>query len=87
VAEVVYMLCALMSFACAWMLFRGYRTSQTRLLLWASVSFALIAAVNIFLFVDLGLFPDIDLHGPLWRNFLGAISGSVLLVGLIWELT
>lgn len=86
-AETVYMLCALMSFVCAWMLFCGYRFSKTNLLLWASISFMLIAGVNIFLFFDMAILPALDLQGPFWRNLLSAISGSVLLVGLIWELT
>jgi hypothetical protein len=86
-AEAVYMLCAVMSFLCALMLYRGYRFSKTNLLLWSSVSFALIAAVNMFLFFDMAVVPNLDLNGPFWRNLLGAASGSVLLIGLIWELT
>jgi hypothetical protein len=85
--ELVYMLCALLSIACAVMLFRGYRVSKTSLLLWSSVSFALIALINMFLFFDMAIVPELDLHGPFWRNLLGAFAGSVLLVGLIWELT
>ena len=86
-AELVYMLCAAMSFACAVMLFRGYRMSKTRLLLWSSISFTLLAVVNMFLFFDMAVVPNLDLNGPFWRNAVSAVSGSVLLVGLIWELT
>jgi hypothetical protein len=37
--------------------------------------------------VDLILLPDLDFHGVFWRNFLSASSGTLLLFGLIWELT
>jgi len=86
-AELVYMLCAVMSLMCALMLLRGYHYSKTRLLLWASISFTLIAVINMFLFFDMAVVPNLDLNGPFWRNVLGAISGTVLMVGLIWELT
>jgi len=86
-AEVVYLLCAILGIACTLLLFRHYRQSKNNLLLWAALSFAFIACNNIFLFVDLAIFPQIFLHGPFWRNVLGAASGSILLFGLIWELT
>ena len=86
-AEVVYLLCACLSFLCALMLARGYQNTGTKLLLWAAISFTLMALNNIFLFVDLALLPDMNLNGPFWRNLLGASSGAVLLGGLIWELT
>lgn len=86
-AEIVYLLCAGMSFICTGLLFRGYHNTKTKLLLWAAVSFAFMTMNNVFLFVDLVLLPDLNLNGPFWRNSLGASSGVVLLAGLIWELT
>ncbi|RYZ84647.1 MAG: hypothetical protein EOP06_17705 [Proteobacteria bacterium] len=86
-AEFVYLLCAVMSLICAAMLFRGFRMNRTNLLLWASASFALIAVMNVFLFLDLAIIPDVELQGSFWRNLLGAFSGTILLTGLIWELT
>src|SRR4051794_27684850 len=86
-AEIVYLLCAVLSLVCAGMLLRGYLKSRTTLLLWSALCFAFIAANNIFLFVDLAMLPDLDLHGPFWRSFLAAGGGSVLLFGLIWEIT
>lgn len=86
-AEIVYLLCASLSFLCTVMLFRGYHHTGTKLLLWTAFSFTLMALNNIFLFVDLALLPELNLNGPFWRNFLGASSGVVLLCGLIWELT
>jgi hypothetical protein len=86
-AESVYLICAGLSILCTFMLFRGYANTGTKLLLWTAVSFALMALNNIFLFVDLALLPELNLNGPFWRNILGAASGSVMLCGLIWELT
>lgn len=86
-AEAVYLLCAAMSFICALMLLKGYLKNRTSLLLWSALCFGFVACNNIVLFVDLALFPTMDIHGPLWRNLLSAIGGSLLLFGLIWELT
>lgn len=85
--EIVYLLCAVLSLICTFLLFRGYRQTSNRLLLWTALSFALLAANNVLLFVDLSLMPDLDMQGPFWRNFLSASSGGILLGGLIWEVT
>lgn len=86
-AELVYISCALMSILCAAMLFRGFRHSRSQLLLWSSLSFGLLALSNIILFIDMMVVPNIDISGPLLRNVLGALAGSVLLGGLIREMT
>jgi len=87
IAKIVYMLCALGSVGCAFLLVRGYLRDRTRLLLWSSLCFGGLACSNIFLFVDLALFPELNLYGSLGRGLLGAVSGGLLLYGLIWELT
>lgn len=84
-AQIIYMLCAVMSVACCVLLFRSYQLSHTSLLLWSSVCFGFLAANNIFLFVDLVVFPELDIGGPFWRTLSGALAGAVLLFGLIWE--
>lgn len=86
-AEVVYLLCAVMSLICAGMLLRGFVKSRTRLLLWSALCFGFVAANNIVLFVDLALLPSINLYGPFFRNLFSATGGSLLLFGFIWELT
>jgi hypothetical protein len=87
VAEAVYLLCALTSAGCAVLLLRHYAEVRSRrrggLLLWSSVCFAGLALANMVLFVDLVLFPEVDLS--LLRAALGALSSLVLVVGLIWE--
>jgi hypothetical protein len=82
-AEAVYLLCALASLWCAVALFRTYLRRQTRLLLWSSLSFAGLAANNIFLFVDLVLLHQIDLS--LARAAIGAAATLMLVVGLLWD--
>jgi len=83
VAEAVYVLCALTSMVCALLLFRGYRTSRTRLLFWSSISFSGLALHNIVLVLDLVVLPKIDLF--YWRAGIALVSMLVLLYGLVWE--
>jgi hypothetical protein len=83
-ASVVYALCALTSVLCAGLLWRAYRASRARLLLWSSLAFAGLACNNLLLFVDLVVFPTaVDLS--LYRSLMAATSVMVLLLGLIWD--
>ena len=86
-AESIYILCCGLSLACTVMLYRAYKKGPSVLLLWSSACFAMLALNNALLVVDLVVFPDLDFHGWFWRNMLSAGAGSVLLFGLIWELT
>ncbi|WP_141735535.1 DUF5985 family protein [Oligoflexus tunisiensis] len=86
-AEIVYILCALTSALCAVLLVRRYRTTGTKLLLWTSLSFIGLALNNGILLVDTILLPNVDFLGSFWRNLVGACAGSLLLLGLIWEVT
>ncbi|HXE53625.1 MAG TPA: DUF5985 family protein [Tepidisphaeraceae bacterium] len=82
-AEAVYILCAATSIACAVLLWRGYRRSRARFLLWCSVCFIALAANNILLFVDLVLLPNTDLS--LARNLTALLGLVLMLYGLIWD--
>ncbi len=86
-AEWVYILCGLSSIACAISLIRQYRKDCSRLLLFSCLCFAGLALNNTVLVIDLVMLPDADFYGSLWRNAIGTVSGSLLLYGLIWELT
>lgn len=86
-AEIIFLLCAFMSTVCAVALLRGYKKKRSELLFWSGVCFLVLAANNIFLCVDLIVLPDIDLSGPFWRNLTSAVAGSVLLFGLIMEIS
>ena len=82
--ETVYLLCAATSVTCTVLLLRAYRRQRTRLLLWSSLCFVLLALNNTLLFVDLIVVPsDIDLS--IWRSGTALAGVSLLLFGLIWE--
>ena len=82
-ANLVYVLCALTTVACAVLLYRGYRRSHTRLLFWSAVCFVGLAANNLFLIVDLRVVPAIDLSA--WRLVPAVVGVGALIFGLIWE--
>ena len=83
-AEVVYILCALTSVACAVLLFRGWSASRSRLLFWSGLCFAGLAVNNILLFLDLVVFATtVDLR--MVRNLTALGSVAVLVHGLISE--
>ncbi len=83
-AEAVYLLCAATSVACAALLLRAFLLQRTRLLLWSSLCFALLALNNLLLFIDLIIIPDgIDLS--IERSLVALAGIALLLFGLIWE--
>ena len=82
-AEAVYVLCALTSILCAFLLFRGWRKSRTRLLFWSALCFAGLAVNNILLFLDLVIVPHVDLR--ILRSSVALGSLALLIHGLIGE--
>jgi uncharacterized protein DUF5985 len=82
-APVVYMLGTLVTLACGILLLRGYFRGRKRLLLWSGLCFLALAASNLLVFVDLVVFPDIDLYR--WRLSFAAVAMMLLVFGLIWE--
>jgi len=83
IAITVYCLCALTSGICAVLLLRGYRLRRTRLLLWSGLAFSAFGVSNVLLFVDLVIFPEVDLS--MVRNLTTLAGITLLLRGLIWE--
>jgi hypothetical protein len=83
IERVVYLLCAVTSIACAWLLYRGYRESRTKLLFWSGLCFLGLALNNVLLVVDMIILPDADLSLP--RTVTALVAMIVLVVGLIWE--
>lgn len=77
----IYGLCALTSFFCAWLLLRAYWQQQNTLLFWCGVFFALLACNDAFLVVDKLVVPDIDLS--IYRYVVGLVAVGLLLYGLI----
>ena len=82
---IVYMLCLLTSAACAWLLGRSYRRTGTRLLLWSSICFALLAANNLVLVLDLVVWAD-DVDLRLLRQGFALAAVVSLIWGFIWEI-
>ena len=82
-ALAVYLLCAVASLICALLLTRGYRASRMRLLFWGAVCFFVLVATNSLLFIDLIVFPGIDLSS--WRSGITLAAFTLFLYGLIFE--
>jgi hypothetical protein len=82
-AEAVYILCALTSMSCAWLLWRRYLANRTQLLLWSSVCFLGLAINNVILFADLMIVPDTDLS--MLRHVTALLALSAFVYGLIVE--
>lgn len=83
-AEAVYIMCALASLCCAVLLWRGYRRSRARLLLWSALCFAGLTLNNILLFLDKVVYAD----GPdlsTWRACSALVGVTLLIFGLIWD--
>ncbi len=83
IAETIYLLCALASMGTAFLLFRYFRKRRIRLLLWSAVAFAGLAVNNVLVYLDLALFPGIDLSIP--RSLAGAAAMLVLAYALASE--
>ncbi len=80
IAATVYVLCAITSFICTWMLARGYRRTKVRLLWWSAWCFAGLTLNNILLVID-RTFPEPDLSSI--RAIPALIGAGLLIWGLI----
>jgi FtsH-binding integral membrane protein len=80
--SVVYLLCALTSLGCTFLLARAYRKNRVRLIFWSMLCFAGLTASNVVLFYDLVITPTGPDLMP-WRTGLALASVSALLYGLI----
>jgi hypothetical protein len=80
---VLYGAAVVSSLACTILLFRGYVRAHVRLLMWSAICFAGLTVNNIALFIDLVVFPEVDLRlARLIPALLGLLS---LLYGFIWD--
>jgi hypothetical protein len=83
IAVAVYLLCAITSAACAWLLWRMYRRSRSRLLMWSALSFVGWAINNALVFTDFVLVPEGDL--AMVRSLTSCAAVLLLLFGMIWD--
>ncbi len=79
----VYLLCTATCIVCAVLLWRGFYRSRARLLRWSAWCFVGLAINNVLLFLDMIVFPQVDLS--LARDVTCAMAVAVLLIGLIWD--
>jgi hypothetical protein len=79
----LFILCALTSLGCVVLLWRGYRRSGTRLLMWSALCFAGLTVNNVVLVVDRLVVHDIDLW--VWRIVPALLGVCALLFGLVWD--
>jgi Family of unknown function (DUF5985) len=82
-AETIYLLCAATSLVAAFMLLRYYLRRRTTLLLWSFIGFLGLAVNNVLVFLDLVIYPSIDMS--LARATASALAMLALVYGLIWE--
>jgi hypothetical protein len=78
IGSLVYILCTLTSAACCLLLFRGYRRSRLRLLLWSALCFAVLTVANALLFLDLIVYPEVSL---LRLRTVTTLAAVLILVG------
>lgn len=83
-SNAVYVMCALTSLGCVYLLMRSYHRNPTALVFWSIVCFWGLALNNILLVIDLILLPaSTDLS--LIRTCVGCLAVSAMAFGLIWE--
>lgn len=83
IAPIVYLLCAATSILCTALLARAWFRNRTRLLMWSALCFVGLAFSNIFLVMDLVLFPDIDFKPA--RQASALLALVLLIAAFIWE--
>ncbi len=79
----VFLLCLLTSAVCAWLLYRQYQRTPSGLLFWSALCFLALTANNLFVVLDLIVFPNIEFLP--YRHASSLIAIGVLLYGFIWE--
>jgi hypothetical protein len=83
VNTVVYILAVATNLVCSWLLLRAYSRVKKQLLLWSGLCFAGLALSSAMVFVDLVMFPAVDLY--LWRLGISAAAMGLLVYGLLLE--
>ena len=76
-------LAVLTSISCTVFLLRAYAANGLRLLLWSGLCFVFLSINNVLLFLDVVIFPDVDLRP--YRLLAALIGLLFLLYGFIWE--
>lgn len=80
---ILYLLAVLTCLACTVLLFRGYRASRQRLLLWSALCFVFLTLNNLLLLFDLAVFSELDLRP--YRLAAALVGLAFLIYGFIFE--
>lgn len=80
----VNLLGAVTALVCAALLYRGYRHTGVRLLLWSAVCFLALSLENNIVFIDRFIYPEISL--VLVRQSIAALGIACLIFSLVWEI-
>jgi hypothetical protein len=81
---VLFLLAALTSVGCMWLLLRAYGRTRVRLLLFTGLCFIFLSANNVMLFIDTIVLPtEVDLR--LFRLGAAVAGIACLLYAFIWE--
>jgi len=68
---------------CSFLLLRAYFRVRKRFLLWSGLCFAGLAVSNVLVFIDLSVFPEVNLYTC--RLAVAAVSMLVLVYGLVLD--
>jgi hypothetical protein len=81
---VLFLLAALTSLGCMWLLLRAYARNHVRLLFWTGLCFVFLSVNNVVLFIDTIVLPtQVDLR---IERLAAALAGiACLLYAFIWE--
>lgn len=80
---ILYLLAVLTCLTCTVLLFRGYRASGQRLLLWSALCFVFLTLNNLLLLFDLAVFAELDLR--VYRLAAALVGLAFLIYGFIFE--
>jgi hypothetical protein len=80
---IVYSLCILTCWCCALLLWRGFRSSRSPLLLWSAICFLFLGIANLLLFADLIVYPDTNLL--VFRNVVTLLGLVIFIAGLVFK--
>lgn len=79
----LYATAVVTSLACTVLLLRAYARTRVRLLLWSGLCFVGLTLNNLLVFLDLLIFPEIDLR--IVRLLVSLAATLFLLYGFIWD--
>ena len=80
---VLYLLAVLTCLACTLLLWRSWKRTGLRLLLWSALCFVGLTASNLLLFFDLAIFIELDLR--VWRLATALLGLAFLVYGFLFE--